>query len=124
MPIKKAFIKFRPRSLLPPERAFAVTDVNTEPKESGANPNINTLVTFQAQLPSDNLYCPKLACDAYDFICKGLTQPKIGTFTINVGDIYEEQTNERKNQIITAEKLIVWLKEVYAKASPGSVMSR
>jgi hypothetical protein len=46
MPIKKAFVKFRPRSLLPPERALAVTDVDTEPKESGANPNINTLITF------------------------------------------------------------------------------
>lgn len=88
MPIKKAFVRFRPRSLLPPERAFAVTNVETEPKESGPNPNINTLVTFQAQLPVDNLYCPRLACEAYDYVCKGISQPKIGTFSINVGDIY------------------------------------
>jgi hypothetical protein len=48
MPIKKAYLKIRPRSLLPPERAFAVTDVDTEPKESGPNPNINTLISFSA----------------------------------------------------------------------------
>ena len=46
MPIKKAYVNFRQRSLLPPERAFAVTNVATEPKESGPNPNINTLVSF------------------------------------------------------------------------------
>ena len=46
MPIKKPFLRFRPRSLLPPERAFAVTNVDTEPKEPGADANINTLVTF------------------------------------------------------------------------------
>ena len=111
MPIKKAFVKFRPRSLLPPERAFAVTNVDTEPKESGPNPNINTLVSFQAQLPSDNLYCPTLACEAYDFVCKGLSQPKIGIFNIPVGDIYEEQEEEKKLQLKSAEKLLKWLEE-------------
>lgn len=123
MPIKKAFVRFRPRSLLPPERAFAVTNVETEPKESGPNPNINTLVTFQAQLPVDNLYCPRLACEAYDYVCKGISQPKIGTFSINVGDIYFQQQKERVSQVEKAQKLINWLNELYATANPGSVLS-
>ena len=46
MPIKKPFIAFRIKSLLPPEKAQAVTDVKTDPNAPGENPNINTTLTF------------------------------------------------------------------------------
>ena len=46
MPIKKPFIKFRVKSMLPPEKAQAVENVSTDPNACGANPNINTLLTF------------------------------------------------------------------------------
>lgn len=94
MPIKKAFIKFRIKSLLPPEKAQAVTNIQTEPSASGQNPNINTLITFSASLPVDNLYCPSLGCDSYDFIMKGLSQPLIGTFSIPIGEIKAAQEQE------------------------------
>ncbi len=87
MPIKKPFIKFRIKSLLPPEKAQAVTNVQTDPNANGPNPNINTMLTFNVQLPVEELYCPSLACDAYDYVYIGCSQPLIGTFSLPVGDI-------------------------------------
>jgi hypothetical protein len=44
LPVRKAFIKFNVRGMLPPHMSLAVKNVKTEPKESGSNPNINTLI--------------------------------------------------------------------------------
>ena len=60
MPIKKPFIRFNLRSLLPPEKAQAVTNIKTNPSSAGPNPNINTMITFAIDLPVDPLFCPKL----------------------------------------------------------------
>ena len=87
MPIKKPFIKFNLRSLLPPEKAQAVTNIKTQPSAAGCNPNINTVINFAIDLPVQKLFCPRLQCDVYDFVYKGLVQPLIGTFSINIGDI-------------------------------------
>lgn len=73
MPIKKPFINFRVKSLLPPEKAEAVTNVKTDPNASGANPNINTMISMSVMLPRAKLYCPRLSCDAYDYVFKGLS---------------------------------------------------
>jgi hypothetical protein len=73
MPIKKPFIKFNLRSLLPPEKAQAVTNIQTQPNQSGCNPNINTMLSFAMELPCDPLFCPKLQCDVFDFVYKGLS---------------------------------------------------
>jgi hypothetical protein len=73
MPIKKPFIKFRIKSLLPPEKAQAVTDIKTDPNAPGADPNINTTLTFSIQLPTEDLYCPSLSCDIFDYVFSGLS---------------------------------------------------
>jgi hypothetical protein len=90
MPVKKAFIKFNVRSLLPPEQAKAVQNVRTNPGEAGANPNINTTITFTLMLPTNPLFCPKLSCDVYDTLFTGLMQPLLGTFSIPIGDVLKE----------------------------------
>jgi len=46
MPIKKPYIKFRVKSMLPPEKAQAITNVQTDPNANGPNPNINTSLHF------------------------------------------------------------------------------
>ena len=51
MPIKKPVVKFRIKSLLPPEKAQAQTNRTTDPKANGPNPNINTMLTFNVELP-------------------------------------------------------------------------
>ena len=71
MPVKKPFIKFNLRSLLPPEKAQAVTNIKTNPSATGSNPNINTMINFTIDLPINPLFCPKLACDVYDYVYKG-----------------------------------------------------
>ena len=40
LPIKKAYIKFSVKSLLPPAQAKAVHEIHTDPGPSGADPNI------------------------------------------------------------------------------------
>ena len=90
MPVRKPFIKFHIKSLLPPEKAMAVTNVQTEPCP-GADPNINTQLSFTCELPVEKDFCPHLTCDVFDYIFLGLAQPKIGTFCIKLGDILENQ---------------------------------
>ena len=99
MPIKKPFIRFRVKSLLPPDKAQAVTNVSTDPNACGPNPNINTMLTFNVQLPVEELYCPSLACDCYDYVFMGFSQPLIGTFSIPIGAIKTKTEKKRAEAI-------------------------
>lgn len=47
LPVKKAFIKFSVKSLLPSEKAKAVDDIYTIPDEGGVDPNIRTCLKFK-----------------------------------------------------------------------------
>jgi hypothetical protein len=60
LPIRKPFINFMLRSLLPPSRSHAVENITTQPSATGPNPTISTVVKFKIQLPNDPLYCPSL----------------------------------------------------------------
>ena len=60
MPVKKPFLRFNLRSLLPPDKAQAVTNIKTQPNAPGSNPNINTMINFSVDLPVSPLYCPRL----------------------------------------------------------------
>jgi hypothetical protein len=39
----------------------------------GADPTLNTLIEFNAPLPVDILFCPRLSVSVYDNIAMGLT---------------------------------------------------
>lgn len=112
MPVKKPFIKFNLRSLLPPEKAQAVTNIKTNPSATGSNPNINTMINFQIDLPVNPLFCPKLACDVYDYVYKGLMQPLLGTFSISIGEMMQEQTRDRERQLKESEDIMAYLKQL------------
>ena len=66
LPVKKPYIKFNTRGLLPPSKQFAMQDIRTDPKGAGPNANINTLVSLQLKLPVEDIYCPSLSCEVYD----------------------------------------------------------
>ena len=117
MPIKKPFIKFRIKSLLPPEKAQAVTNVQTDPNANGPNPNINTMLTFNVQLPVEELYCPSLACDAYDYVYIGCSQPLIGTFSLPVGDIKTKQEKRRVSDLAECDEIIDYLNKQLGKSA-------
>lgn len=46
-PVKKAFVKFNVKNMLPPDKAAAVSNVSTEPGPAGPNPNLNTTINFE-----------------------------------------------------------------------------
>ena len=117
MPIKKPFVRFRIKSLLPPEKAQAVTDVSTDPNANGPNPNINTTLTFSVQLPEEELYCPSLGCDVFDYVFAGFSQPLIGTMNIPIGEM--KRKNKEAQDEIRRE-----LDEINAMLHKKAIMSR
>jgi len=66
LPIRKAYVKFGVKSLLPPEQSKAIDDIQTLPSDGGPNPNINTTLQFEVVIPSDPTFCPMMTCDVYD----------------------------------------------------------
>lgn len=46
LPVKKAYITFMLKSLVPPDNARAIDNISTQPGPSGANPTINTTIKF------------------------------------------------------------------------------
>ena len=112
LPIKKPFIQFNIRSLLPPEKAMAVENIKTTPSSAGPNPNIRTLISFSTDLPVNKLFCPKLSCEVYDYICKGVSQPRIGSFVIDIGTIMQEQVQRQIDTLASSDELIRKISEV------------
>lgn len=46
LPVKKAFIVFNLKSLVPPDDGNSIDNLKTQPSAAGANPTINTLLKF------------------------------------------------------------------------------
>ena len=67
------------------------------------------MLTFNVQLPVEHLYCPSLACDAYDVVFKGFSQPLIGTFSIPIGDLKEKYEQEKIVDIEECDRIIDYL---------------
>jgi len=112
LPVKKAFVKFNTKSMLPPEKAQVVENVRTEPKDPGPSPNINTTISLTADLPVEQLFCPKLACEVFDHLCKGLSQPKLGSFTIDIGAIMHEQVGARRTLLERGQRCLDFLESL------------
>ena len=60
MPVNKAFCKFDLKSLEMPGDSQMITELKTQPFEPGANPNINTVLSFTTKIPVDHLFAPAL----------------------------------------------------------------
>jgi len=87
LPVKKAYIDFLLKSMVPPMAASALDTISTQPGPSGANPTINSVVSFSVPMPKDPLYAPSMACRVYDKVFKGFDGQLIGCFTIPLGQI-------------------------------------
>ena len=61
LPVKKAFVKFNLKSLLPPDSHGAVDNIQTQPSATGPDPSISCTIKFDIWLPNDPLYCPSLS---------------------------------------------------------------
>lgn len=91
LPVNKAFIKFDMNSIQIPSEKINLRNVETQPGETGPNPTINTVVKFSFLMPEDKIFAPALTCIVYDYLFKGLSQPQIGVFTINLADLYQQK---------------------------------
>jgi hypothetical protein len=112
LPVKKAFIQFNLKSLVPPDCATAIENIKTQPGPAGPNPTINTLIDFKMPLPTDPLYCPKLQCSVFDNIFKAFFQPLLGVFTIPVGEILFEQQDQRIKDLESLDSIISELDKI------------
>lgn len=112
LPVKKAFISFNLQSLVPPKIGTSLRNLVTEPRAPGANPTINTLMSFKVPLPTDPLYCPRLSCQVFDNVFSGFSQPMIGSFTIPIGDLVAALKAERDSETAELEKIVEYLKKI------------
>lgn len=111
LPVKKAFIKFKCKSIVPPTNN-AVVDVFTQPVSPGPNPTINTTIRMNLPLPTSALYTPNLSCEVFDQIFKGWHQPQIGVFTLRIGDLMDRLTDERKRETAKMFEILAALKDI------------
>lgn len=98
LPVKKAFIVFNLKSLVPPDVGTALENIKTQPNSPGPNPTINTMIKFMVPLPVDKLYQPRMLCTVNDYIFKGFNQPLLGSFIIPVGDLIDDLADERSRE--------------------------
>ena len=112
LPVKKAFIVFNLKSLVPPEDGTALDNLKTQPNSPGANPTINTLIQFRIPLPRDPLFCPRLACSVHDYIFKGFSQPMIGAFIIPIGELVFKLQKEREEETAAIDGILQELDKI------------
>ena len=85
LPVKKAYIDFLLKSMVPPMIASALNSVSTVPGPTGADPTINSVISFNVRMPLNPLFAPSMACRVYDKVFKGMSGQLIGVFTIPIG---------------------------------------
>lgn len=106
LPVRKAFLQFNLKSMVPPALGTNLSNIRTEPKMAGSDPTLNTLIEFNAPLPVDELFCPRMSCSVYDNIAMGFNQPLIGTFVIPIGDLMHALAKERMEETEALEVVV------------------
>jgi len=122
LPVKKAFISFNLKSLVPPSIGTNLLNIKTEPKNPGPDPTINTLMEFSVPLPVEKLYCPRLSCQVFDCIFTGFSQPLIGNFIIPIGQLLHDLIQERFVEMKALKKVVKELKEIEEDRARASIV--
>ena len=124
MPVKKAFVNFNLKGLVPPKIGTNLKNLKTVAKAPGADPTINTLMKFEVPLPTDELYCPRLSCQVYDTVFAGFSQPIIGNFTIPIGGLMISLAEERRSEIKALRAVVETMRKVAAGEARGSELAK
>lgn len=106
LPVKKAYIQFGLKTLVPPISGVSIEDLKTVPGPFGPDPTINTVVSFMMLLPEAHMYAPSMACRVYDKIFTGFDGQLIGVFSIPIGQIMFNQRMEFIASMTKLNKLI------------------
>ena len=107
--IKKPFISFDLNSIDVKKRLITLDEIKTQPNESGANPNVNSVISFNAQLPQEFEFIPQLQCNVYDHVLGGIMTKLLGVFLIDIKQIITgtiEAYDKEKEMVKEAEKLL------------------
>ena len=107
LPVKKAFIKFDMNSLnVSGLSEETLQPIKTEPKDSGSNPTINTVIKFDVKLPKEDIFMPELQCEVYDHLLSGMLNPLMGVFMLNVRKIVLETNKQIEEDLKVTKKKI------------------
>lgn len=125
LPIKKAFLNFNLKSMVPPQIGDSLENIRTEPKMAGSDPTLNTLIEFNLLLPVQELFTPRLACTVFDSIAMGLQQPTVGNFVIDVGKLMRDLAEERERETEDLRKVVLNIKKyVMGEAVAASMRTK
>jgi hypothetical protein len=109
LPVTKAFIKFDIKSIRRPEdtNALARNDIITQPKDTGSNPNIQSIIAFEILLPEEIQFMPSIQCFVHDYVLRGLMQPLLGNFVIDLRHYMEKCQKRIKAKLEIAQKILL-----------------
>ena len=109
--IKKPFISFDLNSIDVTKRIAPLDEIKTQPNESGPNPNVNSIISFTAQLPKDLEFVPQLQCNVYDHVLGGMMTKLLGVFLLDIKQIISETERVYKYEKEKAKEVQEMLKE-------------
>ncbi len=112
LPVKKAYLDFLLKSMVPPMAAQALSSISTNPGPAGANPTINSVISFNVPMPLNPLFAPSMAVRVYDKVFKGFSGQLIGCFSIPIGQIMIDQGEEYKQNCEDLDNIIAKLTDV------------
>ena len=102
--IKKPFVSFDLNSInVSSTNGEGLQPVATLPNETGADPNINSVIKFTAKLPTDKIFIPEFQCNVYDHVLGGLSKRVLGIFLIDIKQIMSETIRHYKEEKEEAE---------------------
>ena len=108
---KNPFISFDLNSINVSTKGESIRPVNTIPNDKGNNPNINSVMKFNVNLPKDEIFIPEFQCDVYDHVLGGLSKKILGIFLIDIRQIIRETKRHYKEEYEEAERVIKILQE-------------
>ena len=109
--IKKPFISFDLNSIDVTKRIAPLDEIKTQPNESGPNPNVNSIISFTAQLPKELDFVPQLQCNVYDHVLGGMMTKLLGVFLLDIKQIIKETERVYKYEKNNAKEVQKKLKE-------------
>mmetsp|Transcript_4050 Transcript_4050/g.3879 ORF Transcript_4050/g.3879 Transcript_4050/m.3879 type:complete len:713 (+) Transcript_4050:1971-4109(+) len=104
MPVNKAYVKVNLNSIQIPGEDLLIQELETQPFESGPNPNISSVLSFTCKIPIEPLYCPVLTCYVHDYMLSGLSKPLLGAFSIDLSEVLVKRRESIKMKPITKEE--------------------
>ena len=112
--IKKPFISFDLNSIDVTKRVAPLEAIKTQPNESGANPNVNSIISFTAQLPKELDFVPQLQCNVYDHVLGGMITKLLGVFLLDIKQIISETERVykyEKDKVKEVQQMIIEKKD-------------